>query len=262
MQKILYFCIVKSRIRIILAILFLLPSFQGRAGDRPSFNLDDIVLDIYNAATEIGEVDYEQLQTDLYALHEAPINLNNTSDEELQQLYFLSPQQIDDILAYADRHPFETLYELRMIQSLADYEIRDLLPFVRIGARASERAFREVPARLTPLLAEQAAHAACLHHLGHVLLRGLLDVLQRAVDDVEQHGLETLRLAGRDFLPRVGRDLDLRDRRIAPRRHGDAAVGVFHLNLLDLGLNALRLAAHLHRLLHLVKDSHCPVPLF
>lgn len=139
MQKILYFCIVKSRIRIILAILFLLPSFQGRAGDRPSFNLDDIVLDIYNAATEIGEVDYEQLQTDLYALHEAPINLNNTSDEELQQLYFLSPQQIDDILAYADRHPFETLYELRMIQSLADYEIRDLLPFVRIGARASEQ---------------------------------------------------------------------------------------------------------------------------
>ena len=139
MQKILYFCIVKGRIRIILAILFLLPSFQGRAGDRPSFNLDDIVLDIYNAATEIGEVDYEQLQTDLYALHEAPINLNNTSDEELQQLYFLSPQQIDDILAYADRHPFETLYELRMIQSLADYEIRDLLPFVRIGARASEQ---------------------------------------------------------------------------------------------------------------------------
>ena len=84
-------------------------------------------------------MDYEQLQTDLYALHDAPINLNNTSDEELQQLYFLSPQQIDDILAYADRHPFESLYELRMIASLADYEIRDLLPFVRIGTRPHEQ---------------------------------------------------------------------------------------------------------------------------
>ena len=107
----------------------------------PAFgqSLDDIILDIYNAATEIGEVEFEQLQSDLYALHDAPINLNNTSDEELQQLYFLSPQQIDDILAYAGRHPFESLYELRMINSLTDYEIRDLLPFVRIGAHAPEQ---------------------------------------------------------------------------------------------------------------------------
>ena len=97
-----------------------------------NYTMDDIVLDIYNAAMELGEVDYEQLQSDLYALHDAPIDLNNTSDEELSQLYFLSPQQIDEILAYADKHPFQSLFELRMIQSLADYEIRDLLPFVTI----------------------------------------------------------------------------------------------------------------------------------
>ena len=121
------------------SILFVLCTWS--LGTLPAFgqSLDAIILDIYNAATEIGEVDYEQLQTDLYALHDAPINLNNTSDEELQQLYFLSPQQIDDILAYADRHPFESLYELRMIASLADYEIRDLLPFVRIGTRPHEQ---------------------------------------------------------------------------------------------------------------------------
>lgn len=83
-------------------------------------------------------MDYEQLQTDLYALHDAPIDLNNTSDEELSQLYFLSPQQIDDILAYAGRHPFESLYELRLIPSLAEYEIRDLLPFVQIRNHKSE----------------------------------------------------------------------------------------------------------------------------
>ena len=95
------------------------------------YTLDDIILDIYNAATEISETDFEQLQSDLYALHESPIDLNNTSDEELTQLYFLSPRQIDDILSYADRHPFQSLYELRMIPSLEDYEIRDLLPFVK-----------------------------------------------------------------------------------------------------------------------------------
>ena len=97
-----------------------------------NYTIDEIVLDIYNAVTEFGEVDYEQLQTDLYALHESPINLNHTSEEELSQLWFLSPKQIDDLLVYADKHPFESLYELRMIPSLADYEIRDLLPFVTI----------------------------------------------------------------------------------------------------------------------------------
>ena len=90
-------------------------------------------MDIYNAVSEFSETDYEQLQTDLYALHDAPIDLNHTSDEELARLYFLSPRQIDDILAYADRHPFESLYELQLIHSLADYDIRNLLPFVQIA---------------------------------------------------------------------------------------------------------------------------------
>ena len=124
MQIFYYFCNVKALLAAILLIA--------------NLSLDDIILDIYNSATEIGEIDYEQLQTDLYAIHDAPINLNNTSDEELSQLYFLSPQQIDDLLAYADRHPFQSLYELRMIPSLTDYEIRDLLPFVRIGASAQD----------------------------------------------------------------------------------------------------------------------------
>ena len=103
-----------------------------------SCNLDEVVLDIYNAVSEFSEADFEQIQTDLYALHENPIDLNNTNDEELSQLYFLSPRQIDDILLYADKHPFESLYELRMITSLEDYEIRDLLPFVRVGASAQD----------------------------------------------------------------------------------------------------------------------------
>ena len=103
-----------------------------------NLSLDEVILDIYNAVSEFGETDFEQLQTDLYALHENPINLNNTNDEELQQLYFLSPKQIDDILLYADKHPFEELYELQMIPCLADYEIRNLLPFVRVGASAQD----------------------------------------------------------------------------------------------------------------------------
>ena len=110
--------------------------------------LEDIILDIYNAVSEFSETDYEQLQTDLYALHDAPIDLNHTSDEELARLYFLSPRQIDDILAYADRHPFESLYELQLIHSLADYDIRNLLPFVQIAdSREAENTNNKMYAR-------------------------------------------------------------------------------------------------------------------
>ena len=123
MQIFLYFCTVKSLFAIILLVA--------------NLSIDDIILDIYNAVTEFGEVDFEQLQTDLYTLHESPIDLNHTSEEELAQLWFLSPRQIDDILLYADQHPFESLYELRMIPSLTDYEIRDLLPFVKLTHDAS-----------------------------------------------------------------------------------------------------------------------------
>lgn len=105
-----------------------------------NFSLDDIILDIYNAAAEFGEVEYEQLQADLYAIHECPIDLNHTNDEELSRLYFLSPHQIDEILLYADKHPFESLYELRLIPSLTDYEIRDLLPFVKVVPPTADEA--------------------------------------------------------------------------------------------------------------------------
>ena len=140
MQKKLYFCAMQRRFLLISALwgwLFAFPVTSNPLTPNP-FNIDEVILDIYNAVTEFGEVDYEQLQTDLYTLHESPIDLNNTSDEELTQLYFLSPQQIDAILAYAYRHPFESLYELRLIPELADYEIRDLLPFVQIINHKSE----------------------------------------------------------------------------------------------------------------------------
>ena len=119
MQIFYYFCSMKSLLAVILIIT--------------NLSLDDIILDIYRAVTEFGEADYEQLQTDLYALHESPIDLNTATSEELEQLYFLSPKQIDDLLLYVNRHPMDSLYELQLIPSLAEYEVRNLLPFVTVN---------------------------------------------------------------------------------------------------------------------------------
>ena len=150
MQIYLYLCAMKHTVRIIYiacSLLFSAISVYGMSPENiiTGHNLDDIILDIYRTATEMGEVDYEQLQTDLYSLHESPINLNATTEEELSELPFLSPQQIDELLAYADKHPFASLYELRLIHSLADYDIRNLLPFVCIGSADKEKMYtREV----------------------------------------------------------------------------------------------------------------------
>ncbi|MCR5049794.1 MAG: helix-hairpin-helix domain-containing protein [Paludibacteraceae bacterium] len=128
----------KRQITIVLVLITLLFPIATRAEE--VLSVDDIILDIYHAVTELGETDYEQIQSDLYALHNAPINLNSATEEQLEQLYFLSPRQIDDILAYVDHHPMNSVYELRLIPSLADYEIRDLLPFIYVAQpQASEK---------------------------------------------------------------------------------------------------------------------------
>lgn len=111
-----------------------------------SFTLDDILEDIYNQLSEDGEVPLESLQEDLLEIATNPINLNNTSANELSKLHFLSDQQIDAILLYQYQHPFQEIYELQLIHCLKDYEIRNLLPFVYVGKADEDDKlyFREV----------------------------------------------------------------------------------------------------------------------
>ncbi|MBQ1874298.1 MAG: hypothetical protein II144_01220 [Paludibacteraceae bacterium] len=93
---------------------------------------EDIILDIYTQLTELGEVDYETLQEELLEIAEQPIDLNSATQNDLERLHFLSPRQIDDILSYVYRHPMDSLYELQLIGSLTDYDIRNLCAFVRL----------------------------------------------------------------------------------------------------------------------------------
>jgi hypothetical protein len=49
-------------------------------------------------------------------------------------LLFLNDEQIDAILLYQYEHGFKEIYELQLIDCLKDYEIRNLLPFVRVDS--------------------------------------------------------------------------------------------------------------------------------
>lgn len=118
----------KRRIEIvILLVLFCVSTIYSQ-----SFSLEDILEDIYNELSEEGEVPLEEVQEELLELASYPINLNQTTADELSKLRFLSDEQIDAILLYQYQHPFQDIYELQLIDCLKDYEIRNILPFVEV----------------------------------------------------------------------------------------------------------------------------------
>lgn len=105
-------------------------------------SLSLIINDIYETVLENdADIDLESLTADLIYLSEHPINLNCATEKELQQLVFLTPQQIDAILLYVYRHPMESLYELQLIDALKRYDIRDMLPFVTVAPVGGKQPF-------------------------------------------------------------------------------------------------------------------------
>lgn len=105
-----------------------------------SMPLELIIQDIYETALENDvDVDLETLEQELQTLREQPINLNDATEKQLQQLPFLSQEQIDAILLYAYQREIHSLYELQLIPSLKSYDIRNMLPFVYIGPRSTEQ---------------------------------------------------------------------------------------------------------------------------
>ena len=70
------------------------------------------------------------------------INLNRTSREELEELPFLTAQQVEDLTAYIDRYrPLRSISELMMVESL-DWNTRKLLEFfVYVGDEEQRRTY-------------------------------------------------------------------------------------------------------------------------
>ena len=109
--------------------------------------IEDVLEDIFNQLSEDGDWAYEDIEEELLSIAENPMDLNEVTGEDLSRLMFLSDEQIDAILMYQYQHGFKELYELQLIDCLKDYEIRNLLPFVKVRgeeARGDEVYFREV----------------------------------------------------------------------------------------------------------------------
>ena len=95
----------------------------------------DVLEDIFNQLEEEEwNLPYEDIEEELLEIAANPIDLNQTNADELSRLLFLNDEQIDAILLYQYEHGFRDIYELQLIDCLKDYEIRNLLPFVRVDS--------------------------------------------------------------------------------------------------------------------------------
>ncbi len=80
------------------------------------------------------DVDYEEMVNDLINLSQNPIDLNKTTKEELETLFFLTDFQIENILFYQyNNGPIMGIYELQAVEDLDRQTIQQMLPFVRVG---------------------------------------------------------------------------------------------------------------------------------
>ncbi|RZK26130.1 MAG: helix-hairpin-helix domain-containing protein [Flavobacterium sp.] len=98
----------------------------------------DLIKDVIERIAESFPEDYDisELQEQLEYLNKHPIDLNNTSFNELNQLLFLSPLQIKNILEHINLHgKLLDLSELQAIDGFSINTINNILPFVTLNSK-------------------------------------------------------------------------------------------------------------------------------
>ncbi|MBT3423399.1 MAG: helix-hairpin-helix domain-containing protein [Bacteroidetes bacterium] len=81
-----------------------------------------------------NEIDYSEIEDQLISIIESPLNLNTVEVEQLNELFFLSQQQIQSIIEYRKSyHGFKSIYELKALADLDKETLVLLIPFVYVG---------------------------------------------------------------------------------------------------------------------------------
>lgn len=131
-------------------ILFACIITKLHSQNQHSNSIENLIEDILVQMTEENEdeTDYSEYYDDLIALSQNPLNLNQATQNQLKDLFFLSDIQIENILYYIYQFgTMQTIYELRLIDGLDERDIRRMLPFVYVTEekRRSEKLYwREI----------------------------------------------------------------------------------------------------------------------
>ncbi len=116
-------------------ILFVLLTLQGFAQEMDPQKQAVIEQRIELISEAIGdeEADFNTLFDDLSYYYDHPINLNNTTRDELQELMMLSEIQITALLEHIERNgKLISIYELQAVPGFDLATINNILPFVMV----------------------------------------------------------------------------------------------------------------------------------
>ncbi|SMD39081.1 Helix-hairpin-helix motif-containing protein [Reichenbachiella faecimaris] len=118
---------------ITIALLVCLHSFDllAQRYDRHDIDIQDFIEDLFQVPDE--DINYDDLYETLYQLYSNPINLNETTTNELNSLYQLNITQINNLMDYLHSNgPLLSIYELQVIDGFDRTTINNLMPFVEV----------------------------------------------------------------------------------------------------------------------------------
>jgi hypothetical protein len=117
---------------VLLLIFYSIPQVQAQNYPRQTIDFDLFVQELFSQQ-EDENISYEDLYETLFQYYQQPINLNNTTPEELASLFILSRPQIASFFQHIqDNGKLLSIYELQAIPGFDLITIYQLLPFVKV----------------------------------------------------------------------------------------------------------------------------------
>lgn len=125
-----------KRIFILFAISTIAINLSAQIVDKEV--IDNLIEEIASSSDE--ELDYTTLYEDLFYFAQNPLNLNTATREDLEKFQFLNDFQIEDILEYQrTAGEMQTIYEMQLLKSFNNEDIRRLLPFVCVEKKGEKQ---------------------------------------------------------------------------------------------------------------------------
>jgi hypothetical protein len=130
-----------------LIAIFIICSLKSQAQSPPvpEIDLDNFIQELFQQQDK--DVNYEDIYESLFQFYANPLDLNSATREDLQALYILNDEQINQLFKYREQTGnLVSLYELQVIPGFDMITINKLLPFVEIKQNAES--FQNLWARM------------------------------------------------------------------------------------------------------------------
>lgn len=115
---------------------------------RPEINLESFAESLFQIQDE--DINYEDLYESLLLLYTNPINLNTAKKTELEAIFILSINQINNLIEYRKKNgALLSFYELQAVPDFDLETIRNILPFTQIVSASDFGATGNLLQRIT-----------------------------------------------------------------------------------------------------------------